>query len=233
MKFFLDTANLDEIREANTWGVLDGVTTNPTHVAKEGIPFPQLVKEICDLMGDRPVSAEVVATDAEGIIREARKLVKIADNVVVKVPCIREGIKAISVVSREGIRVNCTLNFSGVQALMAAKVGATYISPFVGRLDHAGQDGMQLVEEIREIYDNYGFETQIIVSAVRHPQHVLQAALAGADVSTMRFNIMEMLFEHPMTDQGLKMFLDDWKSIPEKLREFRERSAASDGGPDL
>lgn len=220
MRYFLDTANLEEIRTANDWGIIDGVTTNPSHVAKENLPFLELVKTICDIMGDRPVSAEVVAVDADGIIAEARKLVKVAHNVVVKIPCIREGIKAISVVSKEGIRVNCTLNFSAVQALNAAKAGATYISPFVGRIDNAGQNGMGLVQEIRAIYDNYGFQTQIILSATRHPQHVLQGALAGADVCTMRFNIMEQLFEHPMTDIGLKMFLDDWNSIPEKLRTF-------------
>ena len=220
MIFFLDTANLEEIRTANEWGILDGVTTNPSHVSKENVPFLDLVKEICDIMGERPVSAEAVATDAPGIIGEARKLVKVAPNVVVKVPVIREGIKAISVLSKEGVRINATLCFSANQALLAAKTGATYISPFIGRLDHAGQDGMILVREIRKIYDNFGFKTKIITSAVRHPQHVLQAALAGSDVATMRFNIMEMLFEHPMTDAGLKMFLDDWHTIPENLRTF-------------
>lgn len=220
MKFFLDTANLQEIRTADDWGILDGVTTNPSHVSKENMPFLDLVKEICDIMGDRPVSAEVVATDAEGIVVQARKLVKVADNIVVKVPVIREGIKATSILSKEGIRVNATLNFSAAQALLAAKVGAAYISPFIGRIDHAGQDGMSLVHEIRAIYDNFGFETEIITAAVRHPQHILQAALAGSDITTMRFSIMELLFEHPMTDQGLKMFLDDWNSIPEKLRTF-------------
>ena len=220
MIFFLDTANLEEIRTANEWGILDGVTTNPSHVSKENVPFLDLVKEICDIMGERPVSAEAVATDAPGIVEEARKLVKVAPNVVVKVPVIREGIKAISVLSKEGVRINATLCFSANQALFAAKTGATYISPFIGRLDHAGQDGMILVREIRKIYDNFGFKTKIITSAVRHPQHVLQAALAGSDVATMRFNIMEMLFEHPMTDAGLKMFLDDWHTIPENLRTF-------------
>ena len=220
MKFFLDTANLDEIRTANEWGILDGVTTNPSHVSKENIPFMDLVKEICCMLGDRPVSAEVVATDAEGMIAQARKLVKVADNVVIKIPCIREGIKAMPTLSKKGIRVNATLNFSAVQALMAAKAGAAYISPFIGRLDNAGQDGMQLVYEIREIYDNFGFETEIITAAVRHPQHVLQAALAASDIATMRFAIMELLFEHPMTAAGLEMFLNDWNSIPENLREF-------------
>jgi transaldolase len=220
MKLFLDTANLEEIRKANDWGILDGVTTNPSHVSKENIPFISLVKQICEMMGDRPVSAEVVATDAEGIIKEARKLTKVAKNIVVKVPVIREGIKAVSVLSREGIKTNVTLNFSAVQALFAAKAGATYISPFIGRLDFAGQDGMALVREIRTIYDHYGFKTQIITAAVRHPQHVLQAALAGSHVTTSRLNILEQCFEHPMTDAGLKMFMDDWNSIPEKLRKF-------------
>jgi len=220
MQFFLDTANLEEIRKANEWGILDGVTTNPTHISKENIPFLDLVKEIAEILKDRPVSAEVVATDAAGIIEEARRLVKVAGNVVVKVPVIREGIKAMSVLSKEGVRINATLNFSAAQALLAAKVGATYISPFIGRLDNVGQEGMLLVREIRKIYDNYGFKTKIIVSAVRHPQHVLQAALAGADVTTMRFNIMEMLFEHPLTDSGLKRFLEDWQRIPENLRKF-------------
>jgi len=220
MQFFLDTANLEEIRKANEWGILDGVTTNPTHISKENIPFLDLVKEIAEILKDRPVSAEVVATDAAGIIEEARRLVKVASNVVVKVPVIREGIKAMSVLSKEGVRINATLNFSAAQALLAAKVGATYISPFIGRLDNVGQEGMLLVREIRKIYDNYGFKTKIIVSAVRHPQHVLQAALAGADVTTMRFNIMEMLFEHPLTDSGLKRFLEDWQRIPEDLRKF-------------
>jgi len=220
MQFFLDTANLEEIRTADSWGILDGVTTNPTHVSKENMPFLDLVGEICRIMGDRPVSAEVVGTDKDTIIAEARKLVKVADNVVVKVPCIREGIKAIAVLSKEGVRVNCTLNFSAVQALMAAKAGAAYISPFVGRLDQIGHEGMLLVREIRRIYDNYGFPTKIICSAVRHPEHVRQAALAGSHVTTMRFNIMEMLFRHPMTDDGLKRFLGDWNTIPEELRKF-------------
>ncbi|GAF68088.1 unnamed protein product [marine sediment metagenome] len=220
MQFFLDTANLEEIRVADSWGILDGVTTNPTHVAKEDIPFLDLVKEICDICGDRPVSAEVVATESDAIVKEAHKIVKVADNVVVKVPVIREGIKATSILSKEGIRVNATLNFSPSQALLAAKVGATYISPFIGRLDAIGHEGMQLVREIRQIYDNFGFPTKIITAAARHPLHVLEAALAGSDITTMRFNIMEQLFEHPLTDSGLKMFLDDWHSIPEKLRTF-------------
>ncbi len=220
MEFFLDTANLNDIRTANEWGVLDGVTTNPTLVSRENMTFLDTVKEICDMMGDRPVSAEVVATEKRGILNEARKLVKVADNVVVKVPCIQEGIKAIAVLSKEGVRVNCTLNFSAVQALMAAKVGATYISPFVGRLDAIGHEGLHLVREIREVYDNYDFDTKIILSSARHPQHVLEGALAGADVCTMPFGIMEMLFKHPLTDAGLKRFLDDWNKIPEELRKF-------------
>ena len=220
MEFFLDTANLEEIRTADDWGILDGVTTNPSHVSNENTPFFDLVGEICSVMGDRPVSAEVVATDAEGIIAQAKKLVKIAKNVVVKIPCIREGVKAMSVLSKEGVRINATLNFSAVQALIAAKAGAEYISPFVGRIDNAGQDGMELVSEIRAIYDNFGFTTKILTAAVRHPRHVLQAALAGSDVTTMRLEIMKLLFEHPMTTTGLATFLSDWNSIPEKLRKF-------------
>jgi transaldolase len=172
-----------------------------------------VLNEICSIV-DGPISAEVTATDAQGIIREARQLVKIHKNIVVKVPVIREGIKAMSVISKEGIKINATLNFSAMQALMAAKVGAAYISPFVGRLDGIGHDGMQLVREIKTIYSNYGYKTKIIVAAVRHPMHVLIGALAGAEVCTMRLEVMKQLFEHPLTDTGLKRFLDDWAKVP-------------------
>lgn len=213
MQFFIDTAKVDEIREAKSWGILDGVTTNPTHVAETGRKFYDVLQEICSIV-DGPISAEVTATDAEGMIREARELVKIHKNIVVKVPVIREGIKAMGVLSKEGIKINATLNFSAMQALLAAKAGAEYISPFVGRLDGIGHDGMELVRQIKTIYTNYGYKTKIIVAAVRHPMHVLWGALAGAEVCTMRFEIMKMLFEHPLTDIGLKRFLDDWAKVP-------------------
>ena len=213
MQFFIDTAKVEEIREAKSWGILDGVTTNPSHVADTGRKFYDVLNEICSIV-DGPISAEVTATDADGMIREARQIVKIHKNIVIKMPVIREGIKAMSVVSKEGIKINATLNFSSAQALLAAKVGAEYISPFVGRLDGIGQDGMQLVREIKQIYSNYGYKTKIIVAAVRHPMHVRWGALAGAEVCTMRFEIMKMLFEHPLTDTGLKKFLDDWVKVP-------------------
>ena len=213
MKFFLDTAKVDEIRKAVEWGIVDGVTTNPTHIADTGRPFLEVVREICSIV-DGPISVEVISTEAEGMVREARDLASIHPNIVVKVPLIEEGIKAIKELSRMGIRTNATLNFSPAQALLAAKVGATYVSPFVGRLDAVGHIGMELVRQIKRIYDNYGFKTQIIVSAVRHPVHVLEAALAGADVVTMRYEIMKALFDHPLTDVGLEMFLEDWKRVP-------------------
>ena len=213
MKFFLDTAKVDEIRKAVEWGIVDGVTTNPTHIADTGRPFLEVVREICSIV-DGPISVEVISTEAEGMVREARDLASIHPNIVVKIPLIEEGIKAIKKLSRMGIRTNATLNFSPAQALLAAKVGATYVSPFVGRLDAVGHIGMELVRQIKRIYDNYGFKTQIIVSAVRHPVHVLEAALAGADVVTMRYEIMKALFDHPLTDVGLEMFLEDWKRVP-------------------
>ena len=209
MKFFLDTANLDEIREANDWGILDGVTTNPSHVAKEDTPFRDLLVEICDIV-DGPISAEVISTDADGMVAEARELVKVHDNVVIKIPMLKDGVKAIKVLYKEGIKTNATLIFSASQALLVAKAGATYVSPFVGRLDDIGHDGMELAEEIKTIYDNFEFPTEIIVAAARHPAHVLEAALIGAHITTMRFEIMEKLFYHPMTDLGLEQFLADW-----------------------
>lgn len=213
MKFFLDTANVNEIKEAKSWAVLDGVTTNPSHVAKEGRGFIPLIEEICDIIPYGDVSVEVTSTDAEGMIKEAREFVKIRNNIVVKIPIIREGVKAISILSKEGIRINTTLCFSAMQALIAAKVGATYISPFVGRLDNAGTDGIELVRQIRSIYDQYGLKTQIISAALRHPKHVLESALAGAEIATMRFEILKQLFLHPLTDIGLEMFLNDWKKL--------------------
>ena len=216
MKIFVDTANLDEIREAISWGVVDGVTTNPSLVAKEkNKDFHALVKEICSIVpGD--VSAEVLSTDANGMIAEARTLVKIADNVVVKIPFGIEGVKATSVLSKEGIRCNVTLLFSANQALLAAKAGAFYASVFVGRLDDTGHDGMQVVRDSVDIYENYGFESQVLAASLRHPLHVTQAAEAGAHVSTVPFGVLKKMFYHPLTDSGLKAFLDDWKKAMEK-----------------
>lgn len=210
MELFLDTANLDEIREASRWGILDGVTTNPSHVAKESMPFRELLAEICALVKG-PISAEVVSLTAEEMVEEARSLVKIGDNIVIKVPCIPEGIRAVTWMTQEGIKTNVTLVFSAVQAMLAAKAGATYVSPFVGRLDAIGGSGFDLIEQIHTINRNYGFTTKIISAAIRHPAHVLDAALVGAEVATMRLDIMKQLFEHPLTDIGLQMFLDDWR----------------------
>ena len=211
MKIFLDTANADDIRTADSWGILDGVTTNPTLAGREKRPFREIVEEICDIMGDRPVSAEVVATDTEGMLTEAREVSSWASNVVVKIPLIPDGISAITVLCQEGIRVNCTLCFSAAQAVLAAKAGATYISPFVGRLDDIGHDGMELVAQIRQILDNYDYlHSQIIASSLRHTQHFVQAALIGADVATIPFQALEQCFRHALTDVGLTRFLDDW-----------------------
>lgn len=213
MKFFIDTANLEEIKEANSWGILDGVTTNPTHLSKETKRYWDLVEEICKAVKG-PVSVEVVSLGAEEMLEEAKRLVKIADNIVIKVPSIQEGVKATKMMAEEGIKTNFTLVFSPLQALLAAKAGATYVSPFIGRLDAVGHYGMELVEQIRSIYDNYDFQTEIIVAAVRHPGHILDAALMGADITTMRFEIMQQLFKHPLTDTGLKQFLKDWNKVP-------------------
>ena len=210
MKFFIDTANIDEIKKANELGLLDGVTTNPSLVAKEGREFKDLIKEICSIV-DGPVSAEVVSTDAEGMVAEARELAKIADNIVVKIPLIKEGLKAVKILSSEGIKTNVTLCFSAVQALMAAKAGADYISPFVGRLDDIGVTGMELVEQIISIYEAYGYETEIIVASIRNPLHVLDAATMGADIATIPYKVMEQLIKHPLTDIGLANFLKDWE----------------------
>jgi len=210
MKFFIDTANLEEIRKAKELGLLDGVTTNPSLVSKEGREFKPLIKEICDVV-DGPVSAEVISTDADGMVKEARELSKLADNIVVKIPLIKEGLKAVKILSVEGVKVNVTLCFSAVQALMAAKAGATYISPFVGRLDDIGHIGMEIVEQILSIYENYGYDTEVIVASIRNPLHVLDAALMGADIATIPFKVMEQLIRHPLTDIGLERFLADWK----------------------
>ena len=212
MKFFIDTANIEEIKSANDLGLLDGVTTNPSLVAKEGREFKELIKEICNIV-DGPVSAEVVSTDMEGMIKEARDLVKIADNIAVKIPLIKEGLKAVKILSQEGIQTNVTLCFSPLQALMAAKAGASYISPFVGRLDDISHRGMELIEQIATIYGNYGYETEIIVASVRNPLHVLDAALMGADIVTTPYKVMEQFIKHPLTDIGLEKFLADWNKM--------------------
>ena len=213
MKFFIDTANVDEIREANALGILDGVTTNPTLISKTGRKFREVIEEITSIV-DGPVSAEVVSTDCDGILAEARNLAKIADNVVVKIPLIPEGLKAVKVLTAEGIKTNVTLCFTAVQALLAAKAGATYISPFVGRLDDRTHSGMDIVADIKTIYDNYGFPTEIIVASVRSPMHVLEGALMGADIATIPFDVFSKLVAHPLTDLGLESFLADWEKVP-------------------
>jgi transaldolase len=213
MKFFIDTADVNEIKEAESLGILDGVTTNPTLISRTGRPFKETIEEICTIVKG-PVSAEAVSTDTEGIIKEGRDLAKIADNIVVKVPLIKDGLKAVKVLTSEGIKVNVTLCFSSNQALLAAKVGATYISPFVGRLDDKGHTGMEVIDEIRTIYDNYGFETEIIVASIRNPLHVRDAALMGADIATIPFAVFNNIVKHPLTDEGLKNFLADWEKVP-------------------
>lgn len=210
MKFFIDTANIEEIREAHSMGMADGVTTNPTLIAKEGKGFESLIKEICEIV-DGPVSAEVIALDAKGMVGEARELAKIHENVVIKIPMTVDGLKATRILTDEGIRTNVTLVFSPLQALMAAKAGATYVSPFVGRLDDLAQSGMDLVEQIVQIYENYEFGTEVIVASIRNPMHVLESALMGADVATIPFNVLSKLAAHPLTDKGIRTFLDDWK----------------------
>lgn len=211
MKLFIDTANIAEISEAASWGILDGVTTNPSLVAKEGGSYRELIAEICGLVPG-PVSAEVLATEAEGMEREGRELAAIAENVVVKLPITKEGLKVCARFAEEGIPTNLTLCFSPAQALLVAKAGATYVSPFVGRLDDIGHDGMQLVREMVQIYDAYEFATQVLVASVRHPQHVVEAALAGADVATVPFKILEQLFHHPLTEIGIQRFLADFRA---------------------
>ena len=211
MKFFIDTANLDEIKEANELGMIDGVTTNPSLVAKEGdVDFKEHIAKICAIVeGD--ISAEVTALDTEGMLREGRELAKIADNVVIKVPLTLDGLKACRTFRAEGTKVNVTLCFSAAQALLAAKAGASYISPFIGRLDDIGQDGMDLIRDIVQIYDNYGFATEVLAASIRHPMHIVDCALAGADVATIPFKVITQLVKHPLTDKGLEGFLTDWK----------------------
>lgn len=215
MKFFIDTANLSEIREAVSLGIIDGCTTNPTLLSKEKGSYKEILKEICSIV-EGPVSAEVVSLEAPGMVKEGKELSKIADNIIIKVPCIREGIKAMGLFKKEGIQTNATLCFSANQALLVAKAGATYVSPFVGRIDDVGNPGMDLIRDVVQIYRNYGFTTQVIVSSVRHPMHVYEAALIGAEVATIPFKVLEQLVKHPLTDTGIKSFLADWEKVQKK-----------------
>jgi transaldolase len=215
MKFFIDTANIQEIKDGLALGMVDGVTTNPSLVAREKKDFNRVIQEILAVV-DGPVSLEVVSLDANGMLREGKKLAKLGSQVVIKVPMTTEGLKATRIFASEGIRVNQTLIFSPVQALMAAKAGAAYVSPFVGRLDDVAHDGMEIVDQILTIYHNYGFETEVIVASVRHPRHVLEAALMGADIATIPFKVIAQLAKHPLTDNGIEAFLNDWKKVPKK-----------------
>ena len=215
MKFFIDTADVSEIREGMALGLVDGVTTNPSLVAKTGRPFREVIEEICTIV-DGPVNAEAVSTETEGMLKEARTLSEIHPNIVVKIPMTEAGIQAVRVLSAEGIRTNVTLIFSPTQALVAAKAGADYVSPFVGRLDDVSTVGMELVEQIDTIYQNYGFETEIIVASVRNPLHVLESAMIGADIATIPLKVMKQLMRHPLTDVGLEKFLRDWEKVPSR-----------------
>ena len=212
MQFFLDTANIDQIKEAADWGMLNGVTTNPSLIAKEEGKFEDIIQEICRVVTG-PVSVECVSVETKPIIEEARRLADLADNVVIKIPIFIEGLKAIKVLSEEGIPVNTTLIFSPNQALLAAKAGARYVSPFIGRLDDISHDGMELVEQIVVLLNNYGFETEVIAASIRHPRHVLDAAMMGADIATIPFSVLEQLIRHPLTDIGMEKFLSDWKKV--------------------
>lgn len=213
MKFFIDTADVKEIRQAHDLGLVDGVTTNPSLIAKSGRKFEDVIKEITGIV-DGPISAEVVSLDADGMIREAGELAKIHKNIVIKLPMTPEGLKACAALTREGIKTNVTLIFTPMQALLAAKAGATYVSPFVGRLDDISQDGMGIIDDIKTIFDNYGYQSEIIVASVRNPVHVLNAALIGADIATIPYSVMLQLAKHPLTDSGIERFLKDWESVP-------------------
>ncbi|MEW6409879.1 MAG: fructose-6-phosphate aldolase [Nitrospirota bacterium] len=215
MKFFIDTANVAEIREAWDISVIDGVTTNPSLISKENRDFRELINEICSIV-DGPISVEAVSMDVDGLVSEARELSKIHENIVVKIPMTKDGLKATKRLSSEGVKTNVTLVFSPSQALLAAKAGATYVSPFVGRLDDISHVGMDLVEQIITIFDNYDFDTEVIVASIRNPLHVVDAALMGADVATIPFSVIEQLIKHPLTDTGIKKFMDDWKKVPRK-----------------
>ncbi len=213
MKLFLDTANIDEIREAWSWGVIDGVTTNPSLVSKEGRKFKDVLREVCKIV-DGPVNAEVVSTECEGMLKEGRALAKINRRIVVKVPMTSEGIKATKTLSSEAIRTNVTLVFSPNQALLAAKAGATFVSPFIGRLDDVGNEGMQIIGDIVTMYSHYSYRTEVLVASVRHPVHVVQAAKLGAHIATIPFSVLKWMLKHPLTDTGLERFLKDWERVP-------------------
>jgi len=213
MKLFIDTADVAQIREVWSWGIIDGVTTNPSHVAKTGRPAAAVYRDICAVV-DGPISLETLSLTAPEMIAEGKELAKFHSNVVVKIPMTREGMKAVKALTAEGIKTNVTVTFSPLQAMLAAKCGATYVSPFVGRLDSFGHVGMDLVRQIKTIYGNYGYKTEIIVAAVRHPTHVLEAALAGAEIATMAYDVMAQLYNHPLTDLGIEIFLKDWKNVP-------------------
>lgn len=220
MKIFIDTANVKEIKEAASWGIVDGVTTNPSLIAREGRDFIEVVKEICSIV-DGPISAEAISTECDDIVKEARQLSKLHRNIVVKIPLMKEGLKAIKILSKEGIKTNATLCFSPTQALLVAKAGATYVSPFVGRLDDISHTGMGLIRDIKLIYTNYNFKTEIIVASIRNPLHVLESARLGADIATVPFNVLEWLLKHPLTDAGIEKFLKDW----EKVRGAKSQTA--------
>jgi len=215
MRIFIDTANLEQIKEISSWGILDGVTTNPTLVAKEGCDFRTRIEDICKVV-DGPISAEAVSMDHEGMIEEARELSRMHKNIVVKIPMTDEGLKAVKVLSKEGVKTNVTLVFSPNQALLAAKAGATYVSPFVGRLDDISHDGMALVRDIVTIFRNYGFKTQVIAASIRHPVHVTEAALAGAHVATVPYDVLKKMLRHNLTDEGIQRFLKDWEKVPKR-----------------
>ncbi len=212
MKFFVDSANVDEIEEAASLGIVDGVTTNPTLLAKENGKPEEIFKKICQVV-DGPVNAEVVSLDWQGIVEEGRELAKIHSNIVIKIPMTKDGLKAVKVFAQEGIKTNVTLIFSPIQALMAARAGATYVCPFVGRLDDTGANGMDVIAEIKQIFDNYMIETEIIVASIRHPMHVVESALIGADIATVPFNVIEKMIKHPLTDIGIERFLADWEKV--------------------
>ena len=229
MKVFLDTANLEEIRQGVSLGVVDGVTTNPTLVAKENRPFREHILEACDILKDGVVNAEVVSTDTEGILREAREIASWHSNIVVKVPMIPDGVRALHILAKEGIRVNVTLCFSATQALLVAKAGAYFVSPFLGRLDDIAENGLTLLRDILEIYRAYNFSTQVLAASLRHPIHVLEAAKMGAHIGTMPFKVFQQLFQHPLTDKGLQSFLKDWEKAREVLGNIVEPSARRAG----
>jgi transaldolase len=220
MQLYIDTANIDEIRQAHDMGVLDGVTTNPSLVSKEGVDFHDRLKEICDVVKG-PVSAEVVSTEHDGMIAEAEPLTQIADNIVIKLPSTVDGLKACKTLSDRGVKINMTLCFQPLQALLVAKAGAFLVSPFIGRVDDVGGDGMEIIQQIRTIYDNYGFETKILAASIRHPVHLVQSALIGADVATVPFKVIQQMMQHPLTDKGLAAFLADW----DKLQKTQSKHA--------